>query len=189
MQLWFGHKKLAIQPTNFTFWRLVWTYRYRFWIALIQNLAITQYLFQMAFIEKAKLLEATCTNWGTSHQLRNGSSLEACVPWICPVQGGHTAVQHLQADGDVNQGDKDTTPWDRAVQEQHEQHTDVFRQLLDAQADGNPQDVNRAMPLFTTFQSLGHNGSGAASKHSLPKHHHVISGQIGGTICTLMNLS
>lgn len=67
-------------------------------------------------------------------------------------QGGHTAVQHLQADGDVNQGDKDTTPWDRAVQEQHEQHTDVFRQLLDAQADGNPQDVNRAMPLFTTFQ-------------------------------------
>ena len=72
------------------------------------------------------------------------------------MQGGHTAVQHLQADGDVNQGDKDTTPWDRAVQEQHEQHTDVFRQLLDAQADGNPQDVNRAMPLSSPpFRALG----------------------------------
>lgn len=74
------------------------------------------------------------------------------------MQGGHTAVQHLQADGDVNDvnpsGDKDTTPWDRAVQEQHE-HSDVFRQLLDTQADGKPQDVNRAVPLFT-FQSLGH---------------------------------
>lgn len=70
-------------------------------------------------------------------------------------QGGQTAGQHLQADGDVNQGDKDTIPLDRAVQEQHEQHkqhADVFSQLLDTQADGNPPDVNRAVPLFTTFQ-------------------------------------
>lgn len=66
-------------------------------------------------------------------------------------QGGQTAVQHLQADGDVSQCDKDATPLDPAVQEQHEQHADVFRQLLDA-ADGNPQDVKRAVPLFTTFQ-------------------------------------
>lgn len=53
---------------------------------------------------------------------------------------GQTAVQH-QADGD---------PSDRAVQEheQHEQH--VFSQLLDT--DGNPPEVNRAVPLFTTFQ-------------------------------------
>jgi len=67
---------------------------------------------------------------------------------------GQTAV-HLQADGDVNQGQKDTTPVARAVQEQHEQHAqhaDVFIQLLDTQADGNPPDVNRAAPLFTTFQ-------------------------------------
>ena len=102
-------------------------------------------------------------------------------------QTGQTAV-HLQADGDVNQGQKDTTPVARAVQEQHEQHADVFSQLLDTQADGNPPDVNRAAPLFTTFQSLGHNGSRTASKHivvpCLPKRHVVsdVSGQgVAGT--------
>ena len=98
----------------------------------------------------------------------------------CLVQGGQTAGQHLQADGDVNQGDKDTIPLDRAVQEQHEQHkqhADVFSQLLDTQADGNPPDVNRAVPLFTTFQSLGQTGSRAVSKRTvvpcLPKRHVV----------------
>lgn len=120
--------------------------------------------------------------WSTSSQRCKGSSSAACIPRTsCPVKGGHTAVLHLlQADGDVNQGDQNGTPLDRAVQEQHEQHADVFR-LLDAPADGTPQDVN-AMPLFTTFQSLGHT--------VCPKHHHVVSGQIGGTnICTLMNVS